>query len=202
MWKGNREIGKKCDPSAQVHTSTGEPLTVVQDAPRASNYAAEAAKRVVFPAPLTPRTASICPGSIVNVTLSSARTPPYRFDSDSTDILIMDAESNVSVREVQPPRGWSLVYLASLFSTSQGGVMVEVSGHNHAGARTVWLSAYAGERGETIPALLPSLATQMLLRGEVTCRGIISLPDWLPREKFVEELSKRELKMARKMEGT
>jgi len=43
--------------------------------------------------------------------------------------------------------------------------MVEVSGHNHTGARTVWLSVYAGERGETIPALLPSLATRMLLRG-------------------------------------
>jgi len=43
---------------------------------------------VVFPAPLTPRTASICPGSIVNETPSSARTPPYRFESNSTDILI------------------------------------------------------------------------------------------------------------------
>ena len=35
---------------------------------------------VVFPAPLTPSTANICPGSIVNVTLSSALTPPYRFE--------------------------------------------------------------------------------------------------------------------------
>src|SRR2546421_5821805 len=43
----------------------------------------------------------------------------------------------------------------------------------------------------SIPALLPSVATQMLLRGEVTCRGIVPLPDWLPRERFLEELTKR-----------
>jgi hypothetical protein len=46
--KGNWEIGKECDLSAKVHTSTGESLTVVRDAPRTRNYAAEAAKQRCF----------------------------------------------------------------------------------------------------------------------------------------------------------
>jgi hypothetical protein len=100
------------------------------------------------------------------------------------------------------PMSRALIYTASLFGTSQGGLLVEVSGQNHLGVRTMSLSVLSGEKGEVIPALLPSLATQMLLRGEVTCRGIVRLADWLPREKFVEELSKRRLKMAEKTEGT
>lgn len=100
------------------------------------------------------------------------------------------------------PMSRALIYAASLFGTSQGGVMVEVSGKSNGGERTtMWLSVLSGENGQVIPALLPSLAAQMLLRGEVTCRGIVPLPDWLSRQKFVEELSKRRLKMAEKTEG-
>jgi hypothetical protein len=99
------------------------------------------------------------------------------------------------------PVSRALIYAASFFGTSQGGVMVEVSGKTNAGKRTMWLSVLSGEKGQVIPALLPSLAAQMLLRGEVTCRGIVPLPDWLSRQRFVEELSKRRLKMAEKTEG-
>jgi hypothetical protein len=97
------------------------------------------------------------------------------------------------------PPSRALIYAASLFGTSQGGVMVEVSSLKH--TQRMWLSVFAPERGEVIPALLPSLATQMLLRGEVTYRGIVPLPDWLPRKRFVEELTKRGLKIASKTEG-
>jgi hypothetical protein len=93
----------------------------------------------------------------------------------------------------------ALIYAASLFGTSQGGMMVEVSSQNH--PKSMWLSVFASVRGEVIPALLPSLATQMLLQGEIACRGIVPLPDWLPRERFFEELTKRGMKMASKTEG-
>jgi saccharopine dehydrogenase-like NADP-dependent oxidoreductase len=99
------------------------------------------------------------------------------------------------------PMSRALIYAASLFGTSQGGVMVEVSGKSNGRERTMWLSVLSEEKGQVIPALLPSLAAQMLLRGEVTCRGIVPLPDWLSRERFVEELSKRRLKMAEKTDG-
>ena len=97
------------------------------------------------------------------------------------------------------PMSRVLIYAASLFGTSRDGVMVEVSSQNH--AQNMSLSVFAPERGEVIPALLPSLATQMLLQGEVTCRGIVPLPDWLPRERLLEELTKRDLKMASKTDG-
>jgi hypothetical protein len=97
------------------------------------------------------------------------------------------------------PISKGLIYAASLFGTSQGGVMVEVFGQNH---RSISLSVLADEHGEGIPALLPSLAAQMLLRGEVTHCGIVPLPDWLPRRKLLEELTKRHLRMAVKTEGT
>jgi len=93
----------------------------------------------------------------------------------------------------------SLIYAASLFGTSQGGVMVEVSRQNH--PQSMRLSVFASARGEVIPALLPSLATQMLLQGEITRPGIVPLPGWLPRERLLEELTRRNIKMASKTEG-
>ena len=80
--------------------------------------------------------------------------------------------------------------------------MVEVSGQNNSADRKMCLSVFANERGEVIPSILPSLATQMILRGEVRYRGIVSLPDWLPREKFLEELTKRQVRMAEKSDET
>jgi len=77
------------------------------------------------------------------------------------------------------PISRALVYGASLFGTSRGGVMVEVSGKKNGEPRTIWLSVFSGERGQVIPALLPSLAAQMLLRGEVTHLGIVPLSHWL-----------------------
>jgi hypothetical protein len=88
--------------------------------------------------------------------------------------------------------------VASLFGTSQGGVMVEVSGRNHTETKMISLSVFASEHGEVIPAILPSIATQMILHGEVACRGIVPLADWLPSERFIEELSKRRVKISEK----
>jgi hypothetical protein len=88
------------------------------------------------------------------------------------------------------PISQALIYVASSFGTSEGGVMVEVSGQS----RRMSLCVLAAKQGEVIPALLPSLATQMLLAGEVSHRGIVRLPDWLPRKRLLEELTKRGLR--------
>jgi hypothetical protein len=102
-----------------------------------------------------------------------------------------------SVRWILPISS-ALIHAASLFGTSQGGVIVEVSGRNHAESKMISLSVFAGEHGEVIPAILPSLATQMILQGEVAYRGIVPLADWLPSERFVEELSKRRVRISEK----
>ena len=94
------------------------------------------------------------------------------------------------------PISKALIYATSLFGTSQGGMMVEISGQDLVGARSMCLSVFAEAHGEVIPAILPSLATQMILRGEVTCRGIVPLPDWLPRDRFEQELTKGKVRMA------
>jgi hypothetical protein len=101
-----------------------------------------------------------------------------------------------------PPISRVLVHLASLFGTSRGGVIVEVSGQDHGKDRNICLSVFAAEHGEVIPAVLPSLATQMILQGEITHRGIVPLPDWLPRERFMAELTKRHLTMAVRTKGS
>jgi hypothetical protein len=95
------------------------------------------------------------------------------------------------------PASKALVAATSLFGTSRGGVTVEVSGCG----RSVSLSVFADEQGEIIPAILPSLATQMILQGEVESRGIVALPDWLPRERFTQELAKRGVRIAEKKNG-
>ncbi len=96
------------------------------------------------------------------------------------------------------PISKGLIYVTSLFGTSQGGLMVEVFGENR---RSMSLSVLAADHGEVIPAVLPSLATQMLLRGEIAHRGIVPLPDWLPRKSLLDELTKRRLRMAAKTNG-
>jgi saccharopine dehydrogenase-like NADP-dependent oxidoreductase len=96
------------------------------------------------------------------------------------------------------PISQALIYVASSFGTSEGGVMVEVSGQS----RRMSLCVLAAKQGEVIPAVLPSLATQMLLAGEVSHRGIVRLPDWLPRKRLLEELTKRGLRWAEKTDGS
>jgi Saccharopine dehydrogenase NADP binding domain len=100
------------------------------------------------------------------------------------------------------PISTALIYLASLFGTSQGGVMVEVSGRNREGTQVVYRSVFADKHGEVIPAILPSLATQMILEGEVSCRGIVPLADWLPSERFNKELTKRRVRMSARSGGS
>lgn len=93
-----------------------------------------------------------------------------------------------------------LIYATSLFGTSRGGVMVVVSGKDQKTSREMCLSVFAEEHGEVIPAILPSVATKMILQGKIPCRGIVPLPDWLPRESFIEELKKRQVRISRKIE--
>jgi hypothetical protein len=122
---------------------------------------------------------------LLNRTLSALRGFRRGFHLEEVDWLL--------------PISKGLIYATSLFGTSQGGLMVEVFGENR---ESISLSVLAAEHGEVIPAVLPSLATQMLLRGEIAHRGIVPLPDWLPRKSLLDELTKRRLRMAVKTNGT
>jgi hypothetical protein len=88
-----------------------------------------------------------------------------------------------------------LILFSSLFGTSQGALMVEVSDDQANPVTTCW-SLFREERGEIIPAILPSLAVQMILNQELNFTGLGALSEWLSRERFIEEMTKRRVKVA------
>ena len=93
-----------------------------------------------------------------------------------------------------------IIGFAGLFGTTRGGVMVEVSTEEGDIASTTITSVYTGNHGEVIPAILPSIATQMIIKNEIAEQGIISLPHWLPKERFIEEFNKRNINVSYKNE--
>jgi len=99
------------------------------------------------------------------------------------------------------PISRALILMTSPFGTSQGGVMVEVSSKGCPGRNKIYVSAFAEERGEIIPAILPSLAAKMILEGEIAFRGIVPLTEWLSTERLTEELAKRRVKLSVNTEG-
>jgi saccharopine dehydrogenase-like NADP-dependent oxidoreductase len=96
------------------------------------------------------------------------------------------------------PLSRMIVYAASWFGTTQGAVMVEVSGGFESGARQMSLSVYTEENGEVIPSVLASIAVQKILTAEVGHQGIVPLHRWLSKGEFVDELSKRDIKVVSK----
>jgi hypothetical protein len=97
----------------------------------------------------------------------------------------------------------ALIHLAAPFGTTQGGVMVEVSGKDTVGQPTTRaLCVYAPERGEVIPAILPSLAAQMILSGEIKQTGIAPLTNWISADRLLVELAKRNIQVASRKGNT
>jgi hypothetical protein len=61
--------------------------------------------------------------------------------------------------------------------------------------------ASAGDGGERIPAVLPAIAADMVLRGEITGNGMVPLPDWITRDRLVAELGVQGIRVAVRSEG-
>jgi hypothetical protein len=81
--------------------------------------------------------------------------------------------------------------------TSQGGVIVRVIGSDPAGIQKEQaLCVYAAEKGERIPAILASLATQKILSGKLHSSGIVPHPDWILMKPLTQELGRRNIKTA------
>jgi hypothetical protein len=58
------------------------------------------------------------------------------------------------------------------------------------------LSVFAERHAEVIPSILASIAAQKILNREVDYSGIVRLPDWLSKDAFIAELSKRKIQLA------
>ena len=74
--------------------------------------------------------------------------------------------------------------------------MVEARRGSGGNAGEAKFSVYRESDAYVIPALLPSIATDMLLRGRPTLAGIVSLSNWIPFEELLAELSKRGVSVA------
>ena len=75
--------------------------------------------------------------------------------------------------------------------------MVEVSGYSGDEQRSETWCVFAGEGGERIPAILPAIAANMVLRKEIVANGIVPLPDWITRDRLVAELAARGISVVR-----
>jgi len=95
-----------------------------------------------------------------------------------------------------------LISIAASFGTTRGALMVEVSGLKNGNSTAVAASIFAAQRGEVIPALLPSIAAQTILQGEIQRAGIIRLSDWLRIDQLAAELAKRNINLAIKSPGS
>jgi hypothetical protein len=48
-----------------------------------------------------------------------------------------------------------------------------------------------GEGDERVPAMLPAIAADLVVRGKITGNGIVPLPDWITRDRLAAELAAR-----------
>ncbi len=170
-------------------------------------------QRVQFPAPMGPRWVYFVvdiPDYFLQPLYFNTPTVEFKIGSELDSLnrclslvrLIRESLGFSTLRRFLP-LARSFVNVASLFGTSQGGVIVEVSGRDSQGnPRKLALCVFAAGKGEIVPAILPSVATQMILAGEFQRPGIVSHVDWLPMQRLRHELCLRDVEIAFRADGS
>ncbi len=187
-------------------STVGEPYSILVDGNRMMVKGWSRRERVEFPSPLGTRHVYFV------VDIADYFLQPLYFKTQTVEFKIGSEldflnRSLAVLRWVKQSLGFKrldglmplarmIIYLASWFGTSQGAVMVEVTGGKAADSQKISLSVYTERRGEIIPTVLASIAAQMIICAEVAYSGILPLPDAIPRDRFMTELSKRNIKFA------
>jgi hypothetical protein len=161
-------------------------------------------ERVTFPAPMGNRTGY----RVVDIAdhfiqphYFGTQTVEFRIGSELRALnLLLSAVRGM--RQVLPISlsslaliGRALVHFFSRLGSTAGGVLVEVSGYSGNEHRSETWCVFAAEGGERIPAVLPAIAADMVLREEITGNGIVPLPDWIARDRLVAELAASKIKV-------
>jgi len=94
-----------------------------------------------------------------------------------------------------------IISLAAPLGTSQGALLVEISGWAGGAARTVRYCVYKEHGGEIIPAVLPAIAAQAVLRGEARAWGVVPLPDWIDARQLRSKLAARGVQLTVQTDG-
>ena len=177
--------------------TVGDRIEVPRDGRRDAITGWSERERVEFPLPVGPRHVY----SVVDI--ADYFTQPLYFGASSVHFKIgaeLDA-LNRAMSALRPVRQLlgsnatrrlvpvfrAFIAVAAPFGTTQGAMMVTV---RDAGRETS-LCVMRPVNGEVIPAILPSVAASMLARNEVPERGVLPLPDWIPAERFADELALR-----------
>jgi hypothetical protein len=92
--------------------------------------------------------------------------------------------------------GRAPIQIAALFGSTAGGVMVEVAGYAGDERRSEAWCVLAGHGGERIPSMIAAIAAGMVLRREIPEGGIVPLPDWITRDRLIQELAARGIRTA------
>jgi Saccharopine dehydrogenase NADP binding domain len=161
-------------------------------------------ERVVFPAPVGNRTVYRV------VDIADHFIQPHYFRTQTVEFRI-GSELRVlnfllsAMRRIRQvfrisqrwliPIGRAVVRVSALFGSTAGGVMVEVTGYSGNERCVETWCVLAGEGGEHIPAIVPAIAAEMVLRGEITGKGVVPLPDWITRDRLVAELAVRGIRV-------
>jgi saccharopine dehydrogenase-like protein len=167
-------------------------------------------ERVTFPAPMGNRTVYRV------VDIADHFTQPLYFQTQTVEFRIGSELRALNlllsaVRRIRQvfgiplrwliPIGRAIIHASAALGSTAGGVMVEVAGYSGSERRVETWCVFAGEGGERVPAILPAIAADMFLRGEITGNGIVPLPDWITQDRLVAELAARGIRVVVRPEG-
>ncbi len=191
-------------------STVGKEFSAPADGKQASVIGWTEPERVTFPAPMGNRTVYRV------VDIADHFIQPHYFRTQTVEFRI-GSELRVlnlmlsAVRRIRQvlgislrwliPIGRALIHVSALLGSTAGGVMIEVTGYSGNERRSETWCVFAGEGGERIPAMLPAIAADMVLRGEITGNGIVPLPDWITRDRLVAELATRGIRIVVRSEG-
>jgi hypothetical protein len=162
-------------------------------------------ERVSFPAPMGERTAYRVvdiADHFIQPRYFGTRTVEFRIGSELGVLNWLLSAVRRARLAFGIPLGWLVsmgrapIQIAALFGSTAGGVMVEVAGYAGDERRSEAWCVLAGHGGERIPSMIAAIAAGMVLRKEITGGGIVPLPDWITRDRLIQELSARGIRTA------
>jgi hypothetical protein len=186
--------------------TVGAPFDVPRNGSKAAIVGWTEPERVEFPPPIGPRTVY----SVVDIAdyftqvkLFGAKTVEFKIGSEFGWLNrglsgVREVRKVLGLQSLRPfvPLFRGLIGVASYLGTSQGAVLVEARAETSGEMREMKFAVFRQTDGHMIPALLPSIAARMILKGELSRSGIPHLGEWLPFERLLDELSARGVSVA------
>jgi hypothetical protein len=187
-------------------STVGEPYQIPRRGGTRVVHGWSGRERIEFPPPLGARYAYYV------VDVADYFVQPQLFGVDSVDFKIASELDSLNrllgalrwMRQTFGMRSlnWTMplariiVGEAAVFGTTNGAVLVEAESRD---GKRMSLCVLAADHGERIPSLLPAIAAERMLCGQLQQRGIVSAPGWLNFKELARELSKRGVQVSERI---